>query len=74
MNEQENNLLTVKQVASLLDIGPRTIHRWIAQGHFSGAYKVGFARNSRYRIPQSDVDVFLQKIKECQATNTQEES
>ena len=55
----------------MLSVGSRTILRWIDWGHFPQAYKMGPARNSGYRIPQSDVDAFLRKIKERQATPLQ---
>jgi excisionase family DNA binding protein len=54
-----NNMLTVKEVAAVLDAKPRTIQYWVKRGYFPGAYKIGIARNSPYRIPRSDVDAFI---------------
>jgi len=57
----QDTKLSVSETAVKLGVKPRTIHRWIEKGYFPGAYKVGLAPNSPYRIPQSNVDAFLKK-------------
>jgi excisionase family DNA binding protein len=59
----QNNVLPVREVAAILGVKPRTVQRWIERGYFPGAYKLGLASNSSFRIPQSDVDDFLEKRK-----------
>jgi excisionase family DNA binding protein len=54
-------MLSVKQVAELLGVTPRAIHKWIKRGHFPGAYKLSPASNSPYRIPESDVIAFKEQ-------------
>lgn len=71
---KQNTTLTVREVAEILDVETRTIHRWIAKGYFPGAYKVGPARNSLFRIPQSTVDEFLEERKKRQVMGPLDES
>jgi excisionase family DNA binding protein len=57
----QNNLLTANEVAAILGVKPRTIQYWVKRGYFPGAYKVGLGATSPYRIPQSDVEAFIEK-------------
>jgi excisionase family DNA binding protein len=50
--------LSIREVAGRLDVTTRAVHRWIHKGYFPGAYKLSPARNSPYRIPESDVVAF----------------
>jgi len=59
----QNNTFTIRQVAELLDVPSRTVHRWVVKGYFPGAYKVGPERNSAYHVPQSAVDAFIEEQK-----------
>ncbi|MGD9099512.1 MAG: helix-turn-helix domain-containing protein [Anaerolineae bacterium] len=70
----QDRLLSSKEAAAIFGVNSRTITRWVHAGYFPEAYKSGPARNSRYRIPQSDVDAFLQKLKERQEATTVQES
>ena len=50
----ERDLLTVSDVANLLNIDVRTVHRRIARGIFPGAFKLP-GRTGTYLIPRSAV-------------------
>lgn len=54
-------VLTVSQVAELCSVTTRTVQRWIQEGYFPGARK-GPGRNSRYSVPQGDVDAFIARM------------
>lgn len=51
--------LTVREAAKALGARVRTVQKWLNQGHFPGAYKLGPGTTSPWRIPQTDVDTFL---------------
>jgi len=50
--------LTIQQAARRLQVTPRAVRNWIKKGHFPNAYKQSPARNSPYRIPETDVAAF----------------
>ena len=51
-------LLTVKQVAELLQLNPQTIKRWIAKGRLHGIW-LGTDR-AGWRIRQSEVQALIE--------------
>lgn len=55
--QQRSELLTVGQVAALLNVHPNTVRRWAEQGVVY-AYRVGTRRDRRFR--RSDVEGLLQ--------------
>lgn len=55
--------MTTKEVASRLKVSPATVVRWLAQGHFPNARRVGPARNSPWRIPVCDVEALEQRLR-----------
>lgn len=51
--------LTVRQAATRLGCSTRAINKWLADGRFPNAWKLNpAARNSPYRIPESDIQAF----------------
>jgi excisionase family DNA binding protein len=52
-------LLTVKQVAMMLGVSSRTIHRLVASGDLPGPVKVGSAS----RFPCSEIEEYLERLK-----------
>jgi transcriptional regulator with XRE-family HTH domain len=52
----QNNLLTVDQVATKLNVSPRTVRNLIKRGRFPNAKKMDpLAEKSTYQIPETDV-------------------
>jgi excisionase family DNA binding protein len=66
----ERTMLNVREVAKRLQVDTSTVHRWVQQGHFPGAYKAGPGHTSPYRIPEEDITAFETKIG---ATNAKEQ-
>lgn len=54
--------LTKKEVAEMLKVNGRTVGRWLDSGALGG-YKLGDGKTSLWRIPKSEVDIFLKKHK-----------
>lgn len=53
---------SVSEAAKILGVSIKTIHAWIGQGYFPGAYKLNpLAKRSEYRVPKSDVDNILSR-------------
>jgi excisionase family DNA binding protein len=48
------DMLTVAEVANLLRVHPRSVQRWVSQGHFT-AVRAG----RTYRIPRVDVQRWM---------------
>lgn len=57
-SEQE---YTVQDLAQKWRVSDRAIQKWLAEGAFPNAYKVGLGKNSHWRIPYSDVLAFEQQ-------------
>ena len=55
---ESDRLLTVKQVADLLQLNPRTVKRWIAAGRLHGVW-LGTDR-AGWRIRQSEVQALIE--------------
>ena len=55
--QQRSELLTVGQVATLLNVHPNTVRRWAEHGVLY-AYRIGTRRDRRFR--RSDVEGLLQ--------------
>ncbi|PKO16826.1 MAG: hypothetical protein CVU39_06305 [Chloroflexi bacterium HGW-Chloroflexi-10] len=56
------SLLSVEQVAQVLQVTPRTVRNLITRGRFPDAYKIDpEAKRSDWRIPQQNLADFLQK-------------
>lgn len=56
-------LLTAAEVQERLRVSRDTVFRLIAAGDLK-AHKVGSGRNSRYRIDEADLQVFLDRAAE----------
>ena len=54
--------LTTKQIADRLRVDRATVLYWIRKGHFPDARKAGPGRTSPYRIPESNVVAFEEKL------------
>lgn len=52
MNEREE-WLTIKEAMERLKISERTIYRWMKQGRFPHAFKLG---SRLWRLPEADVE------------------
>jgi excisionase family DNA binding protein len=59
MNEMTEKLLTVKQVAEILNVHPRTVSLWITTGKCQCIKLLG--QNS-YRFKPEDVEKIMQKV------------
>lgn len=51
----ENEFLSVKEYAALLNVHPNTVRRSLKSGRISG-FKVGSGKRSDYRIPKSEIN------------------
>lgn len=69
---QNEKLLTTTEVAEELGVTAVSVQRWIRQGHFPGAHKIGPGRNSPYRIPEAALEEFREKQKAGRWTTTEE--
>jgi excisionase family DNA binding protein len=56
-------MMTVKQVAELLQFKPRTVRNWLANGKMAGV-KVG----DHWRVSETDLDAFLKRDEPEEAT------
>lgn len=57
----KNQWIRVSKAAQLLQVTPATVRNLIDRGHFPGASKIDpTRRNSPIRIPQSEIDQYLQ--------------
>ena len=62
-----SKVFSVKEAAERLGVTRRTINHWIRQGQFPGVYKLNpNARNSPYRIPESDIAALEERRQERQ--------
>jgi excisionase family DNA binding protein len=52
--------LTREEVATYLRVHPRTVERWLKSGSLKG-YKLGKEKTSLWRIPENEVNKFLEK-------------
>jgi len=59
MGGDKREWLTVREVAEMCGVSPRTVRRWVWRGVFPGAAK-GMGRTSPYRIPRREVESLLQ--------------
>lgn len=55
-------LLTLKEVADILRVDPRTVERWLKNGALKG-YKLGGGRTAPWRIEKEEMRKFLEKNK-----------
>lgn len=55
---QSSSKLTIKQVASELEVDERTVRRWIKSGQLAS---IGFDIKGRYLVSRSDLDEFIRK-------------
>jgi predicted DNA-binding transcriptional regulator AlpA len=61
----EDDLLTAPQVAEILGVTSESVSKWCAAGDFPDAYRLNPSRpKSAWRIPRSNVDLFIQKRRE----------
>jgi len=57
MSDNED-VLTVSEVADMCGVSPRTVRRWVRAGFFPGV-KRGLGKTSPYRIPRDAVEKFI---------------
>ncbi len=60
-------LLSVTDVAEQLGVTVRTVQRWVRDGHFPGAFKVGPGKTSPYVIPVEDFEAYIEARRQEQA-------
>ena len=60
-NKLPRRMLTVKEVASILNIHPNTVRRWEKKGLLS-SYAIGFRHSLRFK--QEDILDFLAKCRQ----------
>ena len=59
--DQQDQPLTVEQVAATLNVTARTVRNLIKRGRFPGAYKIDpQATKSTYQIPKADLEHFIE--------------
>lgn len=56
--QQERNYYSVTELAARWEVTERAVRKWIVQGAFPNAYKVGLGKGSHYRVPVDDVAAF----------------
>lgn len=60
---QMERYYTVDELAARWQVSGRAVRKWIAEGAFPNAYRVGLGQKSPIRIPESDVLEFERKRK-----------
>ena len=58
-SKEGDNLLTLKQVAELLNVHPNTIRKWIKDGRIN-SYRISSRGDRRFR--QNEIDRFLAEL------------
>ena len=58
----EVKLLLTAEAAKRLHVHPDTIRRWIKDGYFPNARKLGPTPKSRYAIPEEDIIALERKL------------
>jgi len=61
LETKPEDILTTTQVAKILGAAVVTIHLWIKSGEFPNAWQLRPRKNSKWRIPRSDVDAFIER-------------
>ena len=56
--QQEHSYHTVLELAERWNVTERAVRKWIVQGAFPNAYRVGLGKGSHYRVPVEDVVAF----------------
>jgi excisionase family DNA binding protein len=56
---RKSELLTVEQVAAILAVSRRTVHRLVARGELPGPIKIGAAS----RFPAEEVQAYVEALK-----------
>lgn len=59
MTESPPRPLRVHHVAKELGVPKRTIYRWLIDGRFPGAFRVG---GTQWRIPRSDLEEIVIRV------------
>lgn len=54
-SEPVEDFYTVPQLAARWKVSDRAVQKWIQQGAFPNAYRVGLGRGSHFRVPVGDV-------------------
>jgi len=57
---EDEEFLTSSEAAKLLGVTGETINRWLQAGHFPNAWRINPHSRSRWRIPKSDIDAFIE--------------
>lgn len=60
----EDEALTIRQVARLLNVNERTVRRYIDQGEFPNNFRLGSGPGAHWRIPKSDVNDFKKRYQQ----------
>lgn len=56
---QSDEKMSTQEVADLLGIVPRTLHRWIESGHFPAPFRLGGSKNSKMKWKRSAVEAWI---------------
>lgn len=62
MPQPKSRPLSVALAAARFGVSTRTIQRWVAAGHFPGAYKLSPGLRSPFVIPLDDVLAYEKKL------------
>ena len=60
-----NKVLDIREVAGRLQVSINTVRGYINRGEFPGAFKTGRGINSHWRIPEQDVDKFVERLRQA---------
>jgi excisionase family DNA binding protein len=58
----KERFLSIQEVAEVFGVNIWTVKKWLAEGKFSGAFKLGTGRTSPWRIPQSAIDTHIRQL------------
>lgn len=64
---KNGKLLTMEEVAAALQVTKRSVHTYLKANAFPNAFKTSPAPNARWRVPKSDLDAYIARMKKKSA-------